>query len=88
MSYKDRYIMYFAPLKRPSASICLYHMFGDVNCVINYTYTDNLFFIFDIYEYSYISICIVLLSIFYSFSYHEHFLDRISYQLKVRKLYA
>lgn len=77
MSYEDLYIMYFAPLKRPSASLCLYHMFGDVNCVINYTYTDNLFFIFDIYEYSYISIC-----------YHEHFLDRISYQLKVRKIYA
>lgn len=54
MSYKDLYIMYFAPLKRPSASIRLYHMFGDVNCVINYTYTDNLFFIFDIYEYLYI----------------------------------
>lgn len=43
--------MHFAQFKKQSASTCLYHTSGDFKCVINYTYTDNLFFIFDIYEY-------------------------------------
>lgn len=60
--------MHFAQFKKPSASTCLYHTSGDFKCVINYTYTDNLFFIFDIYEYSYISICIALLSISFLFN--------------------
>lgn len=79
MSYKDLYIMYFVLLKRLFVFICFYYMFGDVNCVINYIYIDNLFFIFDIYEYLYILICIVLLFIFYFFLYYVYFFDRIFY---------
>lgn len=66
MSYKDLYIMYFVLLKRLFVFICFYYMFGDVNCVINYIYIDNLFFIFDIYEYLYINLyCFVIYFLFF-----------------------